>query len=205
MPCLEQTSAITILHLSLSSVIRSKAMLSLLFPVTKELKLSRKFYVILCLPLLLVPSILPVRDKNSSPLWRHMCPKNFSCLFLIVFMRDLSWFVSSNIDSFVLFSFHDILNILLYNHISAASKFFLVSAVIVQVSHPYKSTDHTYVFKTIYLVENDIFLLLRMVLIFWKEAFAMAILFLISILHLHVIDYNLACANKSKVKQNWNL
>ena len=88
MPCLEQTSAIMILHLSLSSVIRSKAMLSLLFPVTKELKLSRN--VILCLPLLLVPSILPVRDKNSSPLWRHMWPKHFSCLFLIVFMRDLS-------------------------------------------------------------------------------------------------------------------
>ena len=41
LPCLEQTSAIMILHLSLSSVIRSKAMLSLLFPVTKELKLSR--------------------------------------------------------------------------------------------------------------------------------------------------------------------
>ena len=112
MPCLEQTSAIMILHLSLSSVIRSKAMLSLLFPVTKELKLSRN--VILCLPpLLLVFSILPVRDKNSIPLWRHMCPKNFSYLFFIVFMRDLSWFVSSNIDSFVLFSFHDILNILL--------------------------------------------------------------------------------------------
>ena len=101
MPCLEQTSAIMILHLFLSSVIRSNAMLSLLFPITKELKLSRN--VILCLPLLLVPSILPVRDKNSSPLWRHMCPKNFSCLFLIVFIRDLSWFVSSNIDSFVLF------------------------------------------------------------------------------------------------------
>ena len=97
-------SAIMILHLSLSSVIRSKAMLSLLFPVTKELKLSRN--VILWLPLLLVPSILPVRDRNSSPLWRHKWPKNFSCLFLIVFMRDLSWFVSSNIDSFVLFSFH---------------------------------------------------------------------------------------------------
>ena len=107
MPCLEQTSAIMILHLSLSSVIGSKAMLSLMFPVTKELKLSRN--VILCLPLLLVPSILPVRDKNSSPLWRHIWPKNFSCLFLIVFMRDLSWFVSSNINSFVLFSFHDIL------------------------------------------------------------------------------------------------
>ena len=84
MPCLEQTSAIMILHISLSSVIRSKAMLSLLFPVTKELKLSRN--VILCLLLLLVPSILPVRDTNSSPLWRHMCLKNFSCLFFIVFM-----------------------------------------------------------------------------------------------------------------------
>ena len=57
-------------------------------------------------------------------------------------------------------------------------------AVIVQVSHPYKSIDHTYVFKTFNLVENDIFLFLRMALIFWKEAFAMAILFLISVLHL---------------------
>ena len=93
MPCLEQTSAIMILHLSLSSVIRSKAMLSLLFPVTKELKLSRN--VILCLPLLLVPSIcLPVRDKNTSPLWRHMWPKNFSCLFLIVFMRETNQEIS---------------------------------------------------------------------------------------------------------------
>ena len=73
MPCLEQTSAIMILHLSLSSVIRSKAMLSLLFPATKELKLSRN--VILCLPLLPVPSILPERDKNFSALWRH----NFLC------------------------------------------------------------------------------------------------------------------------------
>ena len=60
----------------------------------------------------------------------------------------------------------------------------MVSAVIVQVSHPYKSIDHTYVFKTFNLVENDIFLFLRMVLIFWKEAFAMAILFLISVLYL---------------------
>ena len=38
--------------------------------------------------------------------------------------------------------------------------------------------------KILNLVENDIFLFLRMVLIFWKEAFAMAILFLISVLHL---------------------
>ena len=33
-------------------------------------------------------------------------------------------------------------------------------------------------------LKNDIFLFLRMVLIFWKEAFAMAILFLFSVLHL---------------------
>ena len=81
MPCLEQTSAIMILHLSLSSVIRSKAMLSLLFPVTKELKLSRN--VILCLPLLLVPSILPVRDKNSSP-YGDICVLKLSVAFSLL-------------------------------------------------------------------------------------------------------------------------
>ena len=81
MPCLEQTSAIMILHLSLSSVIRSKAMLSLLFPVTKELKLSRN--VILCLPLLLVPSILPVRDKNSSP-YGDICVLKISVAFSLL-------------------------------------------------------------------------------------------------------------------------
>ena len=140
-PCLEQASAVMILHFSLFSVICRKVRLFLLLPVTQEFKLSRN--VILCLPLLLLPSILPVRDKNSSPLWRQMCLKNFSCLFLIVFIRDLSWFVSSSIDSFDLFSVHDILNILLKNHISAASNFFLVSVVIVQDSHPYKSIDHT--------------------------------------------------------------
>ena len=42
MPCLEQTSAIMILYLSLSSVIRSKAMLSLLFPVTKEPNVNKR-------------------------------------------------------------------------------------------------------------------------------------------------------------------
>ena len=81
MPCLEQTSAIMILHLSLSSVIRSKAILSLLFPVTKELKLSRN--VILCLPLLLVPSILPVRDKNSSP-YGDICVLKLSVAFSLL-------------------------------------------------------------------------------------------------------------------------
>jgi len=39
--------------------------------------------------------------------------------------------------------------ILRYNHISAASKFFLVFVVTVQVSQPYMSTDHTKHFKSL--------------------------------------------------------
>ena len=99
MPCLEQTSAIMILHLSLSSVIRSKAMLSLLFPVTKELKLSRN--VILCLPLLLVPSILPVRDKNSSPLCGLKISVAFSLLFLWGISLGSFLLISIRLSSFL--------------------------------------------------------------------------------------------------------
>ena len=59
-----------------------------------------------------------------------MCPRNSNCLFLIVLISDLSVSISLRIDSFDLFAVHDILIILLINHISAASSFFSISLLI---------------------------------------------------------------------------
>ena len=101
-------------------------------PVAELQRLSRN--VIRCLPLSRLPSTLPVKDKNSKPLRLHTCPKNSICLFLIVFNSDLWTFPSLNTFTLVFFSAHEILNIRLINHISAASIFFSMSLVIVQHS-----------------------------------------------------------------------
>ena len=127
-PCLEQTLAIMALHSNLFSV---NLMRSLLLPncSAHELRLSIK--VVLCLPLLHLPSIFPVMDRCSKPLCRQICPKNFSCLFLIVLINDLSRLASLRTDSLDFFSVQDILIILLINHISTAANFLPISLFIV--------------------------------------------------------------------------
>ena len=80
-------------------------------------------------------------SKNLNPYFVHLlpsytCPKNSICLFLIVFNSDLWTFPSLNTFTLSFFSVHEILNIRLINHISAASIFLSMSLVIVQHSHP---------------------------------------------------------------------
>ena len=133
-PDLEQTLATMPLQTSLSSDNFKKFKPLLCPPVAELQRLSRN--VIRCLPLSRLPSTLPVKDKNSKPLRLHTCPKNSICLFLIVFNSDLWTFPSLNTFTLVFFSVHEILNIRLINHISAASIFFSMSLVIVQHSHP---------------------------------------------------------------------
>ena len=48
-------------------------------------------------------------------------------------------------SSFILFSLQDIFIIFRYAHISNECNFVIFLVVIVHVSHPYKSVDHTYV------------------------------------------------------------
>ena len=131
-PDLEQTLATMPLQTSLSSDNFKKFKPLLCPPVAELQRLSRN--VIRCLPLSRLPSTLPVKDKNSKPLRLHTCPKTSICLFLIVFNSDLWTFPSLNTFTLVFFSGHEILNIRLINHISAASIFFSMSLVIVQ--HP---------------------------------------------------------------------
>ena len=59
----------------------------------------------------------------------------------MVFNNDLFVFILFRTSSLVLRSFHDILNILLYNHFSKACRLPGVTLVSVYVSAPYNSVD----------------------------------------------------------------
>ena len=120
MPGLLQTSAIMAFQPSLLSVLLMSSLLGDSFLVTKLFRLFA--YFVGCLPLLLVPQIFPLNICFCSPSALFICPKNCSCLFLMVLSRDLLYPAISITFLFDFFSIHDILIILLMYHISAASR-----------------------------------------------------------------------------------
>ena len=61
-------------------------------------------YFILCLPLALLPSILPVRHKCSIFSDLIICPRKFICLFLISFISDLCIPILASTSSFLTLS-----------------------------------------------------------------------------------------------------
>ena len=86
-PGLLQTSAIMAFQSSLSSVLLMSSLLGKSFLVKMIFRLS--LYFLRCLPLLLVPQIFPLNICFSIPSALFICPKNCSCLFLMVLSRDL--------------------------------------------------------------------------------------------------------------------
>ena len=105
------TSVVMAFQSPLSSVLLISSLLGYPFLVTKLFRLS--VYFVSCFPLLLVPHIFPLNTSFSSPSALFICPKNCSCLFLTVLIRDLLYpaiFITSSID---FFSVHSILIILL--------------------------------------------------------------------------------------------
>ena len=73
-------------------------------------------YVKRGLPLPLLPCILPVSVSSSKLSYLIMCPKNSSCLFLIIFkiLRCVFAFCKTSMFDIILCSLYDIRNILLY-------------------------------------------------------------------------------------------
>ena len=98
-------------------------------------------HIVLGLPRPLLPFILPSISNRCIPSPLIICPKYWHFLFLIVFNNDLLVFILCKTSALVLCSFHDILDILLYSHISKASNLSDVTLVSVHVSAPYKSVD----------------------------------------------------------------
>ena len=92
---------------SLPSILLISSLLGDSFHVTELLRLS--VYFVRCLPLLLVTEIFPLYSCFSSPPALFICPKNCSCLFLMILSSYLLCPAFSITSSFDFYSFHDVL------------------------------------------------------------------------------------------------
>ena len=125
-------------HLPLSSVSRTTST-AVLHPITSTIP---SMYFSLCRPLALLPSMNPSNTLFSNPSALIAWPRYPSCLLMVV-ISTLSVPAIPKTSSFVLLAVHGILNILLMNHISAASSPLLITPLMFQASQPYNSVDHT--------------------------------------------------------------
>ena len=101
-------------------------------------------HLILCHPLLLLPSIFPSISVFSSESVLHIrWPKNRSFSFSISPSKEYSGLISFRIDWLDLLAIQGILKRLLQHHSSKASILWRSAFFIVQLSHPYMTTGKT--------------------------------------------------------------
>ena len=98
-------------------------------------------HLILCHPLLLLPSILPSIRVFSNELVLHIrWPKYWSFSFNITTSKEYSGLISFTMDWFDLFSVQWTLKSLLQHHSSTAPTTWHSAFFIVQISHAYMTT-----------------------------------------------------------------
>ena len=98
-------------------------------------------HLILCHPLILLPSIFPSIRVFPKELVLHIrWPKYWSFSFSISPSNEYSGLISFRIDWFDLLAIHRTLKSLLQHHSSKASILWDSAFFIVQVSHPYLTT-----------------------------------------------------------------
>ena len=101
-------------------------------------------HLILCCPLLLLPSIFPsIRVFSNESVLRIRWPKYWSFSFSINPFIEYSGLISFSIDWFDLLAVQGILKNLLQHHSSKASILQRSAFFIVQLSHPYMTTGKT--------------------------------------------------------------
>ena len=101
-------------------------------------------HLILCHPLLLLPSIFPSIRVFSSELALHIrWPKYWSFSFSISASNEYSGLISFRIDWFDLLAVQGTLKSLLQHHSSKASILRCSAFFIVQLPHPYMTTGKT--------------------------------------------------------------
>ena len=101
-------------------------------------------HLILCHPLLLLPSIFPSIMVFSNRSALHIkWPKYWSFRFRISPSNEYSGLISFRIDWFDLLVVQKTLKVLLQHHSSTASIFQHSAFFIVQLSHPYITTGNT--------------------------------------------------------------
>ena len=98
-------------------------------------------HLILCCPLLLLPSIFPSIRVFSSESTLHMrWPKYWSFSFSIIPSREIPGLISFRMDWLHLLAVQGTLKSLLQHHSSKASILQHSAFFIVQLSHPYMTT-----------------------------------------------------------------
>ena len=101
-------------------------------------------HLILCLPLLLLPSIFPsIRVFSNESALCIRWPKYWSFSFSINPSKEYSGLISFRIDWFDLLAVQGTLKSLLQHHSSKASVFRCSTFFMVQLSHPYMTTGKT--------------------------------------------------------------
>ena len=117
--------------------------LSLLKLMSIELVMPSN-HLILCRPLLLLPSIFPsIRVFSNQIVLRIRWPKYLSLSFSISPSNEYSGLISFGMDWFDLLAVQGTLKSLLQHHTSKASILRLSAFFTVQLSHPYMTTGKT--------------------------------------------------------------
>ena len=101
-------------------------------------------HLILCQPLLLLPSIFPnIRIFSNTSALHIRWPKYWSFSFSISHSNDYSGLISFRMDWFDLLAVQGTFTSLLQHHSSKASILWCSAFFIVQLSHPYMTTGKT--------------------------------------------------------------
>ena len=130
----------TAAHHAFLSITNSQSLLKL---ISIELVMPSN-HLILCCPLLLLPSILPSIGVFSNESALHIrCPKYRSFSFSISPSNEHPGLISFRIDWLDLLAVQGTLKSLLQHHSSKASILWRSAVFIVQLSHPYMTTGKT--------------------------------------------------------------
>ena len=101
-------------------------------------------HLILCYPLLLLPSIFPsIRVFSNESVFCIRWPKCWSFIFNISPSNEYSGLISFRIDWLDLFTVQGTLKSLLQHHSSKASILWCSAFHMVEVSHPYRTPGET--------------------------------------------------------------
>ena len=120
-------------------------------------------HLILCCPLLLLPSIFPsIQVFSNDPVLCIKWPKYWSFSFSISPSNEYSGLISFTVDWLDLLTVQGTLKSLLQHHSSKASIFWCSVFFMVQLSHPYMTTGKIIALMIWTFVGKVMFLLLNM-------------------------------------------
>ena len=138
-------------------------------------------HLILCHPLLLLPSIFPsIRVFSNESALHIRWPKYWSFSFSISPSNEYSGLISFRIDCLDLLAVQGTLKSLLQHHSSKASILWCSAFFMVQLSHPYMTTGKTIALTICTFVSKVISLLFNMLFRFVIAFFPRSKHFLIS-------------------------